>query len=1458
MSFLADNFLTRTVKNVKKAVNKYTPGSSGRTSTSAAAAASAAASAAAAAAAAAADPSTSGPKWGTDLLAADATSSSPALGAVLALHAPASAPDTSAVSSEPSQPDATPNAPPDATLAGIEPPLLLHFQPPDPGPAIPPPIVLLASPITAALFAPTHVCPAPREPQTRSLALARLRHTLATLVEHLAAPPPAAATALALISALAGASGLRAQAHTVTLVADTVALCAAMPPGASIIVPTGVTTPDDTVCLLLLVTTSAHDARLTLVSTMRRDGLALPYHAYDIDDATGRLRLSPLLSVPLPASCLLLGAFWHYVYTPMVTEQDSFAAGLDLLYSRLLSFTQSLPCRSCPPPPPPLWLDAGSVPADSHYVELVVAALALASPDPPAFRSSLGYALLDAVHSALLPLDDSDLLAATDAADATRLDVYARSLARSLAHTPPSPRTAEIQLATLTSLTNIAAHLASLHTAAHTVLPSPVSGMPASASLTDFPNLAHLIDPFDTASLAGGAPLPPIFRPVQLSDVPLTVESLDDALDALRHTLDASILLANQGAQVKNGYLIRVTLIARLFVSVLPLPLPLDAPQTPSCFWLASPMRAETQARLLHLIDLLSRHFASAALALPIDRFLDATRITTLGCMAALTDRIIRIVACDRPSPVSLHYAGAALGPVAPFGFSIGFYALESETMLFASPDLLLARAALLDYFASTARAVPEDHNLFSFDGSNFLSPGDTAFVSQLCLALGFSTGPPNSITLERYVVGIDRSLVDHFPEFRILRDVVFTFRLLMVPSSETLPPVAAWRPIDAALEWSFDPTVGFEVSAFGGKELSCVSLGQKIAKGMSKYTPSVISAYFRTFTNPSGRAPRIAPSAADPNALLPSDAKASTLPDSADRRRPLIVNEDDVLHIVDMPTFGDVLSARDSELMLQTLTAPYLRIPLLMQFFADETRVYALAAPELQAVLDAALFEPGAWLAPGARTLPASIPALEQPEVFATSNGLLFNELIHSPRLCLEAVLKLLVEAHVLALLRHHAWIDDAPRVASASYRAPRRDLAAPPALAHSSLHLLAQGAAKLRSLLFDKIYRILERWRLRALAEHNLDVACAVMGHIALSISNLEAYALTAPHLFINSNLTFNLDPPSTQGSPYLDAPLERTRAAAALADDACLTLGGLPLITLYTLFDSSRNAILAFLDAAGESVTSSVMDAVSNVLAKSAPLGPPLSSLDPLPPPSRVWTHIGLPGCHGRLVPQAELALVADSLDLCAQPGEDYASWLARTCSPDLGTEVNVQLGLFTMKNREMAMLAEALGGAPDFVAAYGEPAVGGARVQCLALDHSAARSRYRILAAPLDIAHWLTPDDRGPKLLAALLAQETTISFAASHHLPPRYVWAWSALEPILARWFPGTTWALPLADTAPTGTPLPLAAYASGPNSSLKLITASPITRLVSVYNVFSVGRPPAASSRARLGHHPSL
>lgn len=76
-------------------------------------------------------------------------------------------------------------------------------------------------------------------------------------------------------------------------------------------------------------------------------------------------------------------------------------------------------------------------------------------------------------------------------------------------------------------------------------------------------------------------------------------------------------------------------------------------------------------------------------------------------------------------------------------------------------------------------------------------------------------------------------------------------------------------------------------------------------------------------------------------------------------------------LHVFGMQHFGNRISGQDSEMLMQYLTAPYLRIPLLLEFFADEARIHSLDSEGLQSVLTSAIFEPSTWQQEHSKALP-------------------------------------------------------------------------------------------------------------------------------------------------------------------------------------------------------------------------------------------------------------------------------------------------------------------------------------------------------------------------------------------------------------------------------------------------------------------------------------------------------
>ena len=164
-------------------------------------------------------------------------------------------------------------------------------------------------------------------------------------------------------------------------------------------------------------------------------------------------------------------------------------------------------------------------------------------------------------------------------------------------------------------------------------------------------------------------------------------------------------------------------------------------------------------------------------------------------------------------------------------------------------------------------------------------------------------------------------------------------------------------------------------------------------------------------------------------------------------RAKPVsIKNEDDILHLTneELPTFGRVLSPSDSERFLQFFTVPYLRIPLILDFFAngDPGRLVALKTKSLQLIVDAALFEPGMWKPVDFMERVDQIPIINEDKlerVLSTPLGTLFNEIAKSPDVLVNCVIKMLERAVDMDVGRYVEKSSSGPLILYASRLAVR-----------------------------------------------------------------------------------------------------------------------------------------------------------------------------------------------------------------------------------------------------------------------------------------------------------------------------------------------------------------------------------------------------------------------------------
>ncbi|KAJ1420484.1 hypothetical protein B484DRAFT_433531, partial [Ochromonadaceae sp. CCMP2298] len=349
------------------------------------------------------------------------------------------------------------------------------------------------------------------------------------------------------------------------------------------------------------------------------------------------------------------------------------------------------------------------------------------------------------------------------------------------------------------------------------------------------------------------------------------------------------------------------------------------------CMW-DTPMHYELQVELLLCLQRISEQFVAGAMSLVQTRPFDAVCLIVSGCLAALSDALMRKLAVDEPS--------------------VGTFATQSETLEIHTPELCIARTAVLDYFQSPAQRRLE--KIFSWEEDYVMRPGKSLikYLRMVSKEVGLPVFKPHYLLLDANPTS--SNLMKNFPELRCYRDIVFWWKYFgntdrkafnnYVPEGNT--EVRTVERMHAQLNFGWDDQKnGYQVTSFEDGDLL-------------KCRPNP------TQTNPlTGKA--ISPE------NLPTHRYPSTATPSFYVPLPAIRTEDDVIYRPNLPNFedqfGQVLNQRDSELLLSFLTVPYMRVPLVLAFFSTEDRIHKLQSPELRLILDSVLFEPGKYLRSGA-----------------------------------------------------------------------------------------------------------------------------------------------------------------------------------------------------------------------------------------------------------------------------------------------------------------------------------------------------------------------------------------------------------------------------------------------------------------------------------------------------------
>jgi hypothetical protein len=416
-----------------------------------------------------------------------------------------------------------------------------------------------------------------------------------------------------------------------------------------------------------------------------------------------------------------------------------------------------------------------------------------------------------------------------------------------------------------------------------------------------------------------------------------------------------------------------------------------------ACIW-DEPITYALQVELLLTLQRLMEHFSAATMSISQSRSFDGVFIVVPGCLVAISDAIIRQIATDRPSEVCTQLSGkTVLGKqlgVPGFGISISTFATQCETIELHNAELSVARTAILDYFQSPAQKRLE--KMFEWEFEYHVRPDKNTvrYLRMVAREIGYGNPRPHFGLIDSNPMS--SLLMKNYPELRSYRDIVFWWKHFLNPDRKSFlnysdpknPRELNVIPrMDSQLSWGWEENEQrYQVSSYQGKELFCRPNPKQVDPLTGKVLPKEFLPTHRF------------PSTATPSFYLPA---------------PAIKTEDDVIYRPNLPTFenkhGQVLNQRDSELLLSYLTVPYIRLPLILTFFSTEDRIHKLQSPELRAIFDSVLFEPGKYLRMDMTNVEPLVVPTQHPALLATPFGLLMNEMSRSPDTIIRSVLVLL-----------------------------------------------------------------------------------------------------------------------------------------------------------------------------------------------------------------------------------------------------------------------------------------------------------------------------------------------------------------------------------------------------------------------------------------------------------------
>lgn len=676
------------------------------------------------------------------------------------------------------------------------------------------------------------------------------------------------------------------------------------------------------------------------------------------------------------------------------------------------------------------------------------------------------------------------------------------------------------------------------------------------AELEPFTNL-HLLWLSSVEEYSGPAAdqkTPPL---TDLLALPVKIDNISQAVAAIIKcdNICDELLNRTQSSSTSSRLVLQmhiISIISELFTQLLPLPAPLnlpqDSPRVQSCIWRGpnTMIMKEMQLACLERVHKLTLKFASAwqAIEKP-NREYDSERTLVAGCLLSIFDVVSRTICLTGESLFLSDLLWEDGGYCISTGVCMNHRPFEevSNTLELLNPVYHGIRSQMLEYLESLPRVCR--NTIFELRQPDKIEikkySATVTFLKKFLERCGYPliprdhpNPPPEIEALMNWLCSERTELASEHPEFLWLRDMAALFKFLATMETREAEQVRKRLPVNEYQFWKLNTEDEGGRRGFGWGRMS---------NGVDPLIWEAVNFRGQDFNT----ADIVITGFGDRELVFGEGSVVQSPADVSKLINIPMPTEDDILHADKLPTFGDTLSHEEAQVLLSYLTVDYVRIPLVVSFFASHDRVTYLFNAQLRSLLRAVLFEPGPWVVNGENPVVERVPvrrtALQQKEflqekfmnanipeekrILGTSGGLLLNELEFSPSATLDPLLSMfysikdLSEASIyseeaifilyliLLAIDVEVYVVYSIKVFKQNLSKCSKDNSKTPTELQEMdqhIHLLENYRQQFYTFLHGLVTTILNRWNAEAHKENDIETQSMVHGYLALLWTSLQ----------------------------------------------------------------------------------------------------------------------------------------------------------------------------------------------------------------------------------------------------------------------------------------------------------------------------------------------------------------